>query len=297
MLRRTAIVALLILAITASSVAFCEEDKWISASLKLEYISQYQWRGWDVSVGDPALWPELSFGFGETDFYAGVWMNFNTSNRYSDNNEWFQWKDWDEIDFFFGHWWGLFEDKWYNLEIETGFTYFYFPQQPRDADTMQLDAGFKMPNLLKFAGTNFGPYTTVYYGWSARNTDYENEDGLYFQKGADPGVWVKLGLNWHIPIGENFGLDVYTETYHNDGGQSLELTMSGDNAGTHWSHIAYGLKGAYAWKQFTFSGSLNYQETWNRELESINSSDVDSDGNWEYDDYEFWYSFAVACDF
>ncbi len=293
MVKRTAIVVLLILAI-ATSMSFAG-DKWLTASLKLEYISQYQWRGWDVSVGDPALWPELSFGFGDSDFYAGIWMNYNTSNRYATADHWQDWSSWDEIDFFFGHWWGFMEGKWYNLELETGFTYFYFPQQPRDVDTLQLDVGFKMPGMFKFAGTNLGPYVTTYYGWSARNTDIVSDDGTVFKKGSDPGIWIKMGLNWHIPLGENAGLDVYSETYHNDGGQSLDLTQSG--VGTHWTHIAYGVKGSYSWKQFTFGGSVNYQDTWNHQLELINSTDVDSAGNSIPDDSEFWYSFFVSCDF
>lgn len=277
MFKKAAVIAGLVLFVV-SFTASAEETKWLSASLKMEYISQYQWRGWDVSVGDPALWSDLSFGIADTDFYAGIWFNYNTNNRYN----YLGWSNWDEIDFYFGHWWGFWSDNRYALEVDAGYTYFYFPQQPRDVDTMEVSLGFTMPKIFTWGETSFGPYTTVYHGWSARNTDVETET-MYFWKGADPGTWVKVGLNWNIPIKQH-SLDLYVESFHNDGGQGLEATPG-------WSHIAYGIKGGFTWKQLKLIGSLNYQDTWDSYLEAFNSVDADPD------DHEFWYSMGFSYDF
>ena len=217
------------------------EESWIKKTkinYKATYASKYMWRGIDLQDDAPAFQSELFCDFGETGFYAGAFYSIAVNSRQ-------RWREWDEIDVYFGYYNVVCPDKKYSLEYDIGFTHYYFPQQVRDVDTQDIALALKLPNIVPLGGSNLIPRLKIYYGWSP----FSNEDS---------GLWVGIAAMYDFTIPpsilsrQNQKLSLKVETYHNDGAQSFEV-----NPG--WSHIMTSIGTTFDWKGFQYTPEISYQ--------------------------------------
>lgn len=257
------VIILIILFCFISVPLYGEEssEKKLALDVSVEHVQKYMWRGIDLQDDDGAIQPEMVLDLWDSGFYAGIWGSF----AYDD-----EWRIWDELDYFFGYYFTLFEQERYAIDMDTAYTYFHFPRQERSIDTMEMAFAFKLPNLIPPIGTStLTPYSTFYYGWS--QTGFGDVDGL----------WVKLGMDLETTIpaflsaNKEQPLSIYIETYHNDGAQSFESE-------TGWSHLAMGISTTFEWHEIGFTPGINYQSSWE---DTINDED------------EFWYTFKVSYGF
>lgn len=257
------ILLLLILFCFINAPLYGEEssEKKLALDVSIEHVQKYMWRGIDLQNDAGAIQPEMVLDLWGSGFYAGTWGSF----AYDD-----EWRIWDELDYFLGYYFTLFEQEQYAIDMDIAYTYFHFPRQERSIDTMEMAFAFKFPKLISPLGkTSFTPYTTFYYGWS--QTGFGDVDGL----------WIKVGMDLEIMIpafpsaNEEQPLSMYIETYHNDGAQSF-------NSKPGWSHLAMGISTTFEWYEIGFTPGINYQWSWE---DTINDED------------DFWYTFGVSYSF
>lgn len=261
MTRKTAFIVLV--SFLCATPMIYAEDTWIqtlSLDARIDYAEKYMWRGFDLQDGDPALQPSLTLDFGDTGLYSGTWGNYATDA---------EWHQWDEIDVFIGYYHTFWEQERHALEVDVYYTYFYFPRQARELDTHEVALELKFPQIIPGIGSSgLVPYASLYYGRSVTGD-------------ADDGLWIKLGMDYDLPIpaalaiqkGQN--LNIYVETFHNDGAQGFEVAPG-------WSHVATGMSTTFKYHGIDFTPSINYQWTWE---DTVNEED------------EFWFTFSISYQF
>jgi uncharacterized protein (TIGR02001 family) len=226
-----------------------------SISSKITYAQKYMWRGFDLQKGAPAVQPEIVMNLGGTGPYFGIWGNYAMDG---------QWHAWDEMDFYVGYLFTLNADKYYVMEMDASYTYYYFPNQHRDEDSHEVALSLKLPKLIPQIGkASLVPRLTSYYGWSPKGYDT---------------FWLKLGADYEIPIHpllkqKEQTLALYVETFYNDGYRPFEVSRG-------WGHVAAGLKTTFEWQGIGFIPSVNYQRTL--------KSSVNEHKN------VFWYTFGIS---
>lgn len=235
------------------------DDNKVLISAKITFTQKYMSRGIDFQDDDPAIQPEVVLDFGSSGAYLGVWCNYALDA---------EWHKWDEIDIFTGYYFSVWEGRPSELKVDLFYTYFYFPRQDKgDENSHEVALAFRLPNLFHLTEkTCLVPYTTFYYYWSPKGFNT---------------FWNKLGIDCAIPVHallpwqkEQF-LNVYLETFYNDGYKPLE-TKAG------FSHIAVGVHTTFEWHGINMTPNFNYQ--WTLE-DTINREN------------EFWYTFALSYNF
>lgn len=232
----------------------------LSLDLKMDYVGKYMWRGFDLLDNDPAIQANLNLSFGSTGFYMGTWGNYALDA---------EWRKWDEIDFYAGYNHSFWEKDWNAVDMDITYTYFYFPRQIRYIDTHEIAVALKYPRIIPPLGSShLAPYTTLYHGRSVLGDPKE-------------GLWIKLGLGWDIPIPaalpdqKKQSLNIYVETFHNDGAQGL-------NVHPGWSHLATGMSTILQVLGFDFTPAINYQWSWE---DTVNKEN------------EFWFTVGISYHF
>lgn len=258
--RMTCAILLGVLYFTSTPYA---EDNWLqnlSLNARIDYVSKYMWRGFDVLNGTPAIQPSLTLNLGRTGYYIGIWSSIALHK---------EWGKWNELDFYIGHYRSLWEKDWYALDIDILYTYVYYPRQDRNQDTHEIALALKFPKVIPAIGpSNLVPYSTLYYGRSVTGH-------------ADDGLWIKLGTSYELPVPavlpwqEKQTLTMYVETFYNDGAQAAEVDPG-------WSHLETGVTSTFKWREIGFTPGFHYQWSWK---DTVNKKN------------EFWFTFSVSYKF
>jgi hypothetical protein len=130
-----------------------------------EVVSEFYWRGYDVTDGHPAFQPNFDLSHGSSGLWFNFWGNLPLSDRA-------QTRETDELDFTVGI------DRSVNdaLDITAGAIFYVFPRLEPDEDlTEELFVGFSLPSLPLTP-------TVIYF------QDLSLGDGGYLQVGGTHSI-------------------------------------------------------------------------------------------------------------
>lgn len=221
--------------------AQADETLWqkTTATYKATWASKYMWRGLDLQDDEPAIQSDLFVDIGATGFYAGAFYSAAADARD-------KWRSWDEVDGYLGYYSTVWAEKKYVVEYDFGFThYYFFNKENRDADTQDVALILKMPKAFPLGSSFFVPRLKLCYGWSPFAD-------------VDSGLWIGVTGLYDYPLPRALGLQegqklsFKVESYHNDGGQSYNLTPG-------WGHVLAGCATTMTYKGIRFTPETYYQ--------------------------------------
>ncbi len=184
-LQKPAILLALILPMLSAGAFGEDQDDpgTVSVGVSADVVSDYYWRGFDVTDGHPAFQPNFDFSHNA----SGLWFNFWGSFPLSDRA---QLRDTDELDFTVGLDRSL-NDK---LDITAGAVFYAFPRlDPSEDLTEEVFLGFS------FSSLPLSP-TTIYY------QDLNLGDGGYLQVSGSQSI-----KNLTLSLQSGFNFKQYTE--------------------------------------------------------------------------------------
>jgi len=243
--------------------SFAEEEgffKKTSIDVKLTYASKYLSKGYDLWENAPAFQPDIFIDLGATGLYAGVWSSYSLENNckdpYGDKCA-----DWDEHDYYAGYYNSMLDSSRFKTNYDISYTYYHFFRLGT-ADINELFLSVNHPEFLPRLGPSRPvPYWGLYYDWPAH--------------GAGKEAWyLKAGVNYDIPIGEN-KITPSVEIGWDDGGGTFDT-------GHGWSYWRTALAGSFSWHGLRFEPSLYYQ--WSMKDSAPDNLLED----------EFWFKMTVA---
>jgi hypothetical protein len=259
-MKKHAIFLSIILALSIVSLTQAQERK-LDVTVDVTYVSRYIWRGFDVySNNHSAIQPSIDLAISGTGCGINVWWSRANTSGF-ENNE--------EIDYTLYCSKSLFESQTYATDYTIGWTYYYYPSEPRKAADMQeVFLNLSWQNILP--GCLVPSYALVCTWPSESMSDVRDYGGWFhiFQLCYDltiPG----FGLQ-----DKEQALHLSAETIYNDGAYGADHD---------WSHAVFGISKCFNFsKNLAFTPGFYYQSSWD---DSVNSQD------------EYWTSLSVKYEF
>lgn len=219
-------------------------------TLEAELTQRYMWRGLDLLDGTGALQPSVAWS-SPKGWYLGAWGSLSLDRSSSCQEIGGDvCRDWDEIDLYVGAAGELAPQSRLASEWDVGFTYFYFPHQPRRADTVELALELSHPRL--FGDTPFVPRWGVYYNQGAT---HRGDQGFWLIAGVDSGFQV---ASQPVSVG-------------------VDVTWKDGDAGL-WSYTGFSnanlrLTSDFSLQGWTLAPGLNLQKSFVEDREGIHPED------------------------
>jgi len=237
------------------------QERQLEATVDVTYVSRYIWRGFDVYPNNhSAIQPSVDLALSGTGCGLNVWWSRANTSGF-ENNE--------EIDYTLYYGKSLFEGKNYTTDYTIGWTYYYYPDQPRKAADMQ--EVFLSLSWQNIHPGGLVPTYTIVCTWPSEHMSDVREAGGWFHifqlcyDLAIPGFWFKA---------KEQVLHLSAETIYNDGACGAEHD---------WSHAVFGISTSFNISEnLTFTPGIYYQSSWD---DSVNTQD------------EYWASLSLAYEF
>ena len=247
-------------------------DGWggLHGVIDATYVSRFIWRGYDVYANNhSAFQPSVDLDLFGTGFGINVWMSRANGSGF-ENAEWLTYTPYYRGVFF--------ADERYATYYKVGYTYFSYPDEPRQGTTpgtgaaQEIFGAFQWPNLLPWG---LVPSYAAFAYWPSES-DAAN---------AANGGWAHVfGLNKDISFETIWGnqpeqvLHLGAHAVYNDA-----VGPAGAAADHDWSHAVFSVSTDFdLGNGFMFVPGFNYQSSWD---DSINTSD------------EYWTSLSVSYSF
>jgi len=249
-----------ILALSRLSLAKAEENK-LDATVDVTYVSRYIWRGFDAYPNNhSAIQPSVDLALSETGWGLNVWWSRANTSGF-ENNE--------EIDYTLYYNKSLFEGKTYKTDYTIGWTYYYYPDEPREAADMQeVSLNLSWQNI--HPGGLVPSYTVVCTWPSEHASDVRDYGGWFhiFQLCYD------LTIRGFPAETKEQVLHLSAETIYNDGAYGADHD---------WSHAVFGASTCFnLGKNLAFTPGFYFQSSWD---DSVNTQD------------EYWTSLSITYEF
>lgn len=257
---------LLVAMMALTNVAAFAADGELHGTIDLTYVSRFIWRGYDAyGSNHSAFQPSVDLDLWGTGFGFTVWMSRANGSGF-ENSEWLTYTP-----YYAGM---AFEDERYATAYKVGYTYFSYPDMPKDAGNAQeIFGGFAWPKLFGECGVVPG-YAAFAY-WPAES-DADNRNN---------GGWAhvfSLDYDWMVPnlLGNAGDQAVHLQAaaVYND-----SVGPAGKTADHDWSHAVFSASTPFPiTDDLMFIPGLYYQSSWD---DSINTSD------------EYWWSTSLRYSF
>lgn len=254
-----------VLAMVCTSGFVLAQDGQLHGTIDATYVSRFIWRGYDAYPSDDsAIQPSVDLDLFGTGFGINVWMSRANGSGH-ENGEWLAYTA-----YYKGV---LAPDEVFATYYKIGYTYFSYPDEPREASHAQeVFAAFQWPNLLP---CGIVPSYAMFAYWPSESKAANNNNG---------GFAHVFGLNKDIAFDSLFGnqpeqvVHLGFHTVYNDA-----VGPAGKTADHDWSHGVFSIATDFdLGGGVKFSPGFNYQSSWD---DSINGSD------------EYWTSLSVSYSF
>lgn len=237
------------------------QDRKLDATVDVTYVSRYIWRGFDVySNNHSAIQPSVDLAMPGTGCGLNVWWSRANTSGF-ENNE--------EIDYTLYYNKSLFEGKTYATDYTIGWTYYYYPDEPREAGDMQeISLNLSWQNI--HPGGLVPSYTIVCTWPSKHNSEVRDYGGWFhiFQ------VCYDLTMPSSCLHAKEQVIHLSAETIYNDGAYGADRD---------WSHAVFGISTSFNLrKNLTFTPGFYFQSSWD---DSVNTQD------------EYWTSLSITYEF
>jgi hypothetical protein len=256
-MKEKAVLLAAILTLTIVKITQAQESK-LDVTVDATYVSRYVWRGFDSYPNNhSAIQPSVDLDLYETGCGVNVWWSRANTSGF-ENSE--------EIDYALYYGKSLFEGKTYTTDYRIGWTYYYYPDEPRKAADMQeVSLSLSWPNIHQ--GGLVPSYTMVCMWPSERKS---NVSGC--------GGWLHIfRLCYDLTIPDFWAetkeqvLCLSAETIYNDGACGADHD---------WSHAVFGISTSFDLSSsLTFAPAFYYQSSWD---DSVNTQD------------EYWTSLSIT---
>ena len=251
---------LLVTIIAACSMPVAaESDGQLHGTFDASYVSRYIWRGYDAyGQNHSAFQPSIDLDLFGTGFGVNVWMSRANQSGF-ENSEWLTYT------LYYKNM--LWADEKYATAYKTGYTYFSYPDEPREGSVggasghaQEIFAGFAWPKLLP---GGLVPSYVMFAYWPSESKAFNKNNG----------GWAHVfALNYDIMIpglikpDETQKLQLGVHTVYND-----SVGPAGKTADHDWSHAVFSIALDFPINEsLTFTPSFNYQSSWD---DSINTQD------------------------
>jgi hypothetical protein len=248
------------LALTIVDVTGAKERK-LDATVDVTYVSRYIWRGFDSYPNNhSAIQPSVDLDLYETGFGVNVWWSRANRNGF-ENSE--------EIDYTLYYGKSLFEGKTYATDYTIGWTWYYYPDEPRRiADMQEVFLSLSWPNIHR--GGLVPCYTVVCTWPSEEGSDVKDYGGWFHIF----GLCYDLTIPKFLAKAKEQVFHLSAETIYNDGAYGADHD---------WSHAVFGISTSFdLGSNLTFTPGFYYQSSWEN---SVNTQD------------EYWTSLSVIYQF
>ena len=266
---------LLIIVVAAVPVSIAAEpDGQLHGTITAMYNSRFIWRGYDAYGNNhSAFQPSLDLDLFGSGFGVNIWSSRANGSGF-ENSEWLTYT------LYYGN--VLFADKPYATAYKAGYTYFSYPDSPKegsappndgsDGHAQELFAGFAWPKLLGVKGlvpsyAFFAYYPVESEAFNRGNAGWAHVFALNYD----------IAIPSLIPGTTTQNLQLGAHTVYND-------SVGPNPAADHdWSHAVFSVALDFPLNEsLTFTPGFNYQSSWD---DSINTSD------------EYWTSLALTYKF
>lgn len=245
-MKKKALFLATVVLLTSAGLTQAKDGK-LGVTADVTYVSRYLWRGFDSYPNNhSAIQSSIDLDLFETGWGANVWWSRANTSGF-ENNE--------EIDYTLYYGKSLFEDKAYTTDYSIGWTYYYYPDEPRKAADMQeFFLNLSWPNV-RCGG--LVPSYTIVCTWPS---EHESDVGDY-------GGWFHIfGLCYDLTIPDFCAkakeqvLHLSAETIYNDGAYGADHD---------WSHAVFGISTSFDLSGcLTFTPAFYYQSSWDNSVDT-----------------------------
>ena len=244
--------AILLIAVILLSTAglIQAQERNISGTFDVTYLSRYIWRGFDMYEDDhSAIQPSIDLDLYGTGLGIKIlWSIANTSGFEDD--------EWLNYTLYYNN--SLFQAQTYTTDYTVGWGYYNYPDSsPKASDLQEFFAAFSWPEICP-AGVV--PSYTVVLMWPSRSNS---------TFASDYGGWLHVfGLDYDITVPELVSeipvrtIHLSTDLVYNDG-------VLGADSG--FSHMVFGLSTDLEIRNnLTFTPAAYYQSSWESSVNGEN---------------------------
>ena len=237
------------------------QDGKLDATVDVTYVSRYIWRGFDVySNNHGAIQPSVDVDLYGTGCGLNVWWSRADTSGF-ENNE--------EIDYTLYYGKSLFEGKTYATDYRIGWTYYYYPDEPREAADMQeFSLSLSWQNVHP---AGLVPSYTIVCTWPSKSESDVRDYGGWFHILQ---LCYDLTIPAFLPQTEEQILHLAAETIYNDGAYGADHD---------WSHAVFGISTSFNLSEnLSFTPGFYYQSSWD---DSVNTQN------------EYWTTLSITYEF
>jgi hypothetical protein len=252
---------LLIIVVAAAGLAIAaESDGQLHGTIDATYNSRFIWRGYDAYGNNhSAFQPSVDLDLYGTGFGLNVWSSRANGSGF-ENSEWLTYTA------YYGTM--LFAEESYATACKVGYTYFSYPDSPKegtppgggDGHAEEIFAGFAMPKITGIKGlvpsyAMFAYYPSKSDAYNAGNAGWAHVFALNYDMEIPSLLDSSVTQTLHLGV----------HTVYNDG------VGPNPNADHDWSHGVASVALDFPLNEsLTFTPGFNYQSSWD---DSINTDD------------------------
>lgn len=266
-MKKKGILLITVILLSTAGLVQAQERK-LSGTIDITYLSSYIWRGFDYYADDDAaIQPSIDIDLYGTGFGLNVMWSRAISAPHENAER-------ISLALYYGN--SLFKDKSYVTDYKIGWVYYGFPDEPRSgskthpdaqaADMQEFFATFSWP---KICPAGVVPSYTILTMWPS-----EGDSAASGNAG-----WAHifgLGYDWAVPNPLKEGaeqiLHLSAAAVYNDG--VAPGVVIGGASGTvdhDWSHAVFGISTDFdLGHNLSFTPGLYYQSSWE---DSVNTED------------------------
>ena len=224
----------------------------LGVTLDVTYVSSYLWRGFDCYPDDHSgIQPRVNLDLYGSGFGVTVFSSRANSSGF-ENGE--------ELDYTVYYNNSFFDGESYVMNYTVGWTYYQYPDQPKEAaNAQEVFAAFSWPGLFDCGVV---PSYTVVKMWPA-----VSDSALAEQLSG----WAHIfGLGYDVTCpATNQVFHLSADFVYNDG--VGPCPNAGQTVDSDWSHAVFGISTGFALcENLTFTPAFYYQSSWD---DSVNSQD------------------------
>jgi hypothetical protein len=264
------------LALLCTQVAALAELGDLHGTIDATYVSRFIWRGYDAYANDhSAFQPSVDLDLFGTGFGINVWMSRANGSGF-ENAEWLTYTPYYKGVFF--------PDEPFATYYKVGYTYFSYPDEPRQGTTpgtgaaQEVFGAFQWPKLLP---GGLVPSYAMFAYWPSES---------HAANAANAGWAHVFGLNKDISFPTIWGnqpeqvLHLGAHTVYNAAVGPAGTPLPGNPKADHdWSHAVFSIATDFdLGNGLKFVPGFYYQSSWD---DSINTSD------------EYWTSLSLSYSF
>jgi len=235
------------------------QEAELTGTIDVTYLSSYIWRGFDMySEGHSAIQPSIDLDLYGTGFGVNILMSRANSSGF-ENSE--------ELRYTLRYINSLLADETYTTDYTVGYTYYSYPDMPKNAYNMQ--EAFVALSWPKICPEGIVPSYTVVCSWPAEgNSSSANDSGGWLHI---IGLGYDVTVPGFVPETTEQILHLSAAVVYNDSAWDFVSPGGDGSVDSDWSHAVFGVSTAFdVAESLTLTPGLYYQASMD---DSVNDDD------------------------